>query len=70
MRNSFMHVFSSFLSGSSSFLHCGALMHVMLCVDRKPGVEPFEEAVNRANHMGWTDVDPALSWVHVGVSRK
>eukprot|EP01084_Bolivina_argentea_P024642 45894_1 len=33
---------------------------------RKPGVEPFEAAVNRANHMGWTEFDPALSWVHVG----
>ncbi len=45
-------------------------MHDMLYMDRKPGVEPFEAAVNRANHMGWTEFDPALSWVHVGVRRK
>ncbi len=34
---------------------------------RKPGVEPFEAAVNIAEQMGWTEFDPALSWVHVGV---
>ncbi len=45
-------------------------MHDMLYMDRKPGVGPFEAAVNRANHMGWTEFDPALSWVHVGVRGK
>ncbi len=38
---------------------------------RKPGVEPFKEAINRAGQMGWAEFDPVSdpvsSWVHVGV---